>query len=221
MPWSPPTMYLPRLHREMGYELKPVRNSVVQRAGTGGSLTPINRTGDHWSVEIDVGTLSISCGRELLADIVRGPSERIRVMLPQNGIDIGAPGGLVVPHSDGSYFSGGSGYVSRISVDGDGQEGNTLAVKLFTPGYVARKGFFFTLETAAGSSAHILTETLVADASGLAELRFWPMLWRPPADNDAVIFSAPYFEGFIVDDGGQSFGVFKSVRTDSFVIEEG
>lgn len=215
------TLFIPRLHRLVGYDLKPVRNSVVQRAGTGGSLSPINRAGDHWSVEIDVGAMAALCGRSLLADIVRGVGERVRVPIPQVGIDVGAVEFGSVPHSDGSYFSDGAGYRSPPCVKGDGQAGSVLALQTLVPGSVVKKGLFFTLETAAGSSAHIVTAAATADADGDLSLPFWPMLWRPPADGDVVEMLNPYLEGFVIDEGGQSSGLFASVRTDSFVVEEG
>jgi len=227
------TMYLPRLHRQMVYDLKPVRGSTIQRSGTGGSLSPLNRLGDHWAVEIDAGTMSALCGRGLLADIVRGTSERIVVPLPQHGIDLGSPRSTPVPFSDGAYFSDGAGFVTSPYVASSGQAGNTLALLGVMPNYVARKGFFFTLkmkpvwDPIAGESspwsysAHIITETSVANSEGELSLSFWPMLWLQPNEMDEVELLNPFLAGYIVDDGGQSMGLFSSVRTDSFLIEEG
>lgn len=194
---------LPRLPRGAEYALRHVRNSETQKSGTGGSLTGLNRAGDHWAVEVDPGVLGVACGRELLADIVQGTSQRIRVPLPmplsaESGLAIGAP--VVV---------------------GDEQAGSQLAITGMTPNMFIRKGWFFTLETADGASAHIVTAEVVADADGAVTVSFWPMLWLPPADGDRLEFEAPYLDGLIVDEGDQASSLFKAVRNDPFVVEEG
>lgn len=195
------TITLPRLPRGAEYGLRHVRASETQRSGTRGSLTGLNRQGDHWAVEIDPGTLATACGRELLADIVRGTGERLRVPLPQPGIDVGP--------------------VGSPRVKGGGQAGSSLALDGLTPNALIRKGWFFTLETADGPTAHLLTGHVVADSSGEATVSFWPMMWREPADNDRVEMISPFIEGLIVDEGDQASGSFSSVRTDAFTIEEG
>lgn len=195
------TINLPRLPRGAQYALRHVRNSDTQRSGTGGSLTGLNRQGDHWAVEVDPGALGTDCGRALLADIVRGTGERLRVPLPQPGIVVGAVGSPRVKGSD--------------------QAGSSLLIDGLTPHFIIRKGWFFTVETPEGPSAHLVTTTVVADAAGEVTVSFWPMLWLAPADNDVVQMHSPYLEGFIVDDGEQSTGLFASVRTDAFTIEEG
>lgn len=196
------TIILPTMHRGAAYALKPVTASEVQRSGTGGSLTPLNRTGDHWALEVDVGVLATECGMELLADLVRGTAERIRVPIPQPGVDTGTPG--------------------APAVKGAGQAGSSLILDGLTPQYVLKKGRFLTVETEDGSSAHAITAEVVADADGEVTVSFWPMLWLEPGDNDTVEIAEPYIEGLKVESGVQtSSGRFASVTTDSFVIEEG
>jgi len=90
------TIILPPAARNTDYLIRPVRNSEAQRAGTGGALTSLRRPRDHWAIEIAPGALATSCGRRLLADIVRGVGERIRVPIPQRGLDTGEPGSPVV-----------------------------------------------------------------------------------------------------------------------------
>lgn len=195
------TITLPRLPRGAQYGLRHVRNSETQRSGTGGSITGLNRQGDHWAVEVDPGVLGTACGRELLADIVRGTGERLRVPLPQPGVDVGP--------------------VGAPQVKGAGQAGSALLIDGLTPHYVIRKGYFFTVETPDGPTAHLVTATMVANAAGEATVPFWPMLWLEPADNDVVEMAAPYIEGLIVDEGDQTSGRVAAVTTSSFVIEEG
>ncbi len=195
------TIVLPRLPRATGYGLKFVRNSETQRSGVGGALSPLNRDGDHFAIEVDVGVLATECGRELLVDIARGMGERIRVPLPEPGVDKGAPGTPLVKGAD--------------------QAGTSLILDGLTPHYVIRKGWFFTLVTEDGPSAHLVAAEVVADASGEATVTFWPSLWLPPADNDVVEIPEPYLEGLVVKDGDQVSGISASVMTDSFTVEEG
>lgn len=195
------TIVLPPLARQTEYLLREVLNSEVQRAGTGGSLTPLTRAGDHWAIEIDVRALRTECGRELLADLVRGVANRVRVPIPQPGVDTGAPG---VPR-----------------VKGADQAGTSLVLDGLTPQYVIRKGWFFTLETAEGATAHIVAAETVVASNGEVTVSFWPELWLAPADNDLVEIAEPYLEGLVVDRGGQASSQIAAVLTDAFVIEEG
>lgn len=196
------TIILPTLPRGAGYALKFVRASETQRSGTGGSLTPLTRAGDHLAIEVDVGTLAIECGRELLADLARGMGERIRVPIPEPGVDKGAPGTPLV--------------------NGAGQAGTSLILDGLTPQYVVRKGWFFTVVTTDGPSAHVVTAEVAASALGAATVTFWPELWLQPADNDTIVLVDPYIEGLIVDEGNQtSSGYFSAVSTDAFTVEEG
>jgi len=195
------TIILPRLPRGAGYSLRFVRSSETQRAGTGGSITPLNRSGDHFAIEVDPGVLATACGRELLVDIARGVGERLRAPIPEPGVDKGSPG---LPR-----------------VNGANQAGTSLILDGLTPHYVIRKGWFFTVETPDGPTAHLVAAEVIADAGGGATVTFWPSLWLAPADNDVVELSEPYIEGLIVEDGDQSSGLFAAVITDSFMIEEG
>ena len=195
------TIILPRLPRGAGYGVRFVRNSEAQRSGTGGSLTPLNRAGDHFAIEVDPQQLATCCGRELLADLARGTAEKLRAPIPEPGVEKGAPG--------------------EPRVKGAGQAGTSLLIDGFNPNYAVRKGWFFTLETAAGSSAHLVTGTVVADAGSEATVSFWPELWLEPGDNDVIVLIDPYIEGLIVDEGDQTSGRIAAVTTTAFVIEEG
>jgi hypothetical protein len=194
------TITLPRLPRGAGYSVRFVRASETQRSGMG-SLTPLNRAGDHFAVEVDPGVLAVSCGRELLADLARGHGERLRAPLPEPGVDKGSVGTPLVAGAD--------------------QAGTSLDLDGFTPQCVIRKGWFFTLETADGSSAHIVAEEVIANAAGAVTVSFWPELWLEPGDNDPIVLIDPYIEGLIVDEGDQASGRFAAVSTAPFVIEEG
>lgn len=194
------TITLPRLPRGAGYALRFVRASETQRSGMG-SLTPLNRAGDHFAIEVDPGVLARSCGRELLVDLARGMGERLRAPIPEPGVDKGAPGTPLVAGAD--------------------QAGTSLDLDGFTPHYALRKGWFLTLETEEGSTAHMVEAEAVANASGEVTVTLWPELWLEPGDNDPIVLIDPYIEGLIVDEGDQVSGRFAAVSTAPFVIEEG
>lgn len=202
---------LPRLPSSTAYSLRMVRNSDVQRSGTGGALTPLNRQGDHWAVEIDPGLLALHCGLELLSDIACGAGERVRVPLPSSPRGVSAGPAPVV--------------------NGGDQAGRTLSVTgLYDT--LFRKGDFFTVVTAEGPTAHQLRETVQA-SGGMADFSFWPSLWLPPADGDAIELNNPYLEGLVVEEGTQTWKnrrqpkysnnrhLAVGVLTDKFLIEEG
>lgn len=193
------TITLQRLPRTAEYEIRQVEVSDVQRSSNGVSL-PITRTGDHFEIEIDVGSLSPICARELTVDLLQGRGQRIRVLLPMQGIDTGAPGAVVVGGAD--------------------QSGSSLDVTGGTAYAVIRKGWFVTIETDGIGRLHMITAETILDATGAAALPLWPMLRAPPADGDTVEISEPYIEGFRSDGGELASGLIKAARPGSFVIEE-
>lgn len=194
------TIVLPRMPRNTAYTLRPVRQTDVQRAATGGARLPINRTGDHWSVEVDTGALGIICARELLADILRGAGEMVRVYIPQPGIDTGAPG--------------------TPRVKGADQAGSNLIVDGLTPYFAVRKGWFVTVVTDGVGRPYLVTGEVIADAAGEATLPLWPMLHVQPADNDVVEVAEPFLDGLITEGGEENSGLLPVGVPDSFVIEE-
>lgn len=194
------TIVLPRMPRNTAYTLRPVRQAEVQRAAAGGARLPINRTGDHWSVEVDTGALGIVCARELLADILRGAGEMVRVYIPQPGIDTGAPG--------------------TPRVKGADQAGSSLIVDGLTPYFAVRKGWFVTVVTDGVGRPYLVTGVVIADNNGEATLPLWPMLHVQPADNDVVEIAEPFLDGLIVEGGDESSGLLPVGVPDSFLIEE-
>lgn len=195
------TIILPRLHRSAEYEMKPVyAGTETLQPATGGPRMPVDRPGDHWALEIDIGTLRTTCGQALMADIVRGRSQPVAIQIPEPGIDKGAPGAVVI--------------------DGAGQSGEALDVKGGTPGAVLRKGWFISLFTAGHWFAHMVAETVVLDVAGKATVTVWPMLRTPHADNDPVAVVNPMIEGFVIEGG--DYGVRRPyiVRPGTILIEE-
>lgn len=194
------TITLPRLPRTADYEMRFVDETRVQRAGTGGSLLPLSRLGDHWAIEIEVGSLSPLCARELTADILRARGQPVRVMIPQHGIDTGAPG------------------APRVA--GAGQAGSFIAIDSITPNFAVRKGWFLTIVTGGVGRAYMVAAEVIANASGEVTVEILPMLREPPADNDVVDIAQPWLEGLATEGGGMEGGLMRAIRPGSFVIEE-
>lgn len=180
--------------------MRPVSSGRVARSGVGGAALPMTNLDDHWAIEIDVGVLGAECGRELLADIVRGGGEPLRVHIPQIGINTGAPG--------------------NPKVKGAGQNGSSLILDGFTPHHVIRKGWFMTVEHAVFPSVHIVTAEAAADASSEATVSFWPGLRTIPADNTEIEIADPWIQGLVDEGGDHETGLLKALTLGKFVIEE-
>ena len=194
------TRRLPTLPRNTDYTLRRVRAGETLRAGTGGSRTQIEYLGDHWAVEIDTGVMGLLCARGLVADLLMGSSQIVRVPIPEPGIDKGAPGAPVV--------------------DGEDLSGSLIPMRGLTPHYVLRKGWFVTIDAAAGARAYLVTGEVIAGADSKAVVPVWPMLHVPVADGDRVELLNPWIEGAIDDDGEHSVGLMAAGEPGSFVVEE-
>lgn len=191
---------LPTLPRNSERGMMPMRDGKVLRAATGGARLPVSYLGDHWAIEIDTGTMGLSCARALVADLLRGSGETVRVPIPEPGVDKGAPGSPVI--------------------DGNDQAGVMVAMRGAEPYAVLRKGWFVTIEAAGGARAYMVAEEVVADADGKVTVEVWPMLHVPVADGDRVEVLDPWIEGLIDEGGAHSSGLFPAAELDSFVVEE-
>lgn len=194
------TIILPTLHRSTGYTLRPIRAGKPSRSATGAVGQPASRTGDHWAMEVSPGTLSPLCARRLLADILCGPNEPIRVPVPQRGIDVGSPG------------------TPRVS--GPDQVGDTLVIDGLPSGFTIRKGWFFNVLMDEGPSLHLVAQDVVASAGGGAAISFWPDLRNIPADDTPLEFSQPFIQGLLDAGGDHATALTEAILVDGFVVEE-
>ncbi|EAQ43703.1 hypothetical protein MED193_12568 [Roseobacter sp. MED193] len=79
-----------------------------------------------------------------------------------------------------------------IAVAGVGQSGNTLVTSGWDAEALALEaGDFFSLGTGQDMRLHMVTEDVVADASGVAVLTFTPRLRQSPVDMSPVEVAAP------------------------------
>ena len=190
---------LPPLPRETEYAPRPVREGEPLRAATGGARLPINRTGDHWAMEIALPDLDAEGGREIVADLLMGGGQTVRVYLPQSEIDTGAPG--------------------SPRVKGASQFGTELEADGFDPFVVIRKGWWVTIETDGRGRLYFTQAEVIADAAGEATLSLWPSL-RETEDNDVIEISEPYIEGTLETGGEHGAGVLPTLSIRAFTVEE-
>lgn len=83
-------------------------------------------------------------------------------------------------------------------VDGAEQTGDTLAVRGFTPNYVAKESFWLTIVDASDRAyLHSVETTVVADGSGEATLQIEPPLRADFADGATIEMGKPFMHGFV------------------------
>lgn len=170
---------------------------LVQR---GASSLRVNRAGNRYRIAFSYPPMQPDKSRTFTGRLTRAKRDGVRVVLPLT-VPQGSPGSTVV--------------------DGAGQAGTALAVRGFNAGYPAKEGFWLTVIDASGVGyLHQLTETVRADAGGLATLTIEPPLRAPFADGDTVELAAPYIEGFVDgEEWGWSVPVNRLVSV-GFTVEE-
>lgn len=88
-------------------------------------------------------------------------------------------------------------------VDGAGQEGSSIAVRGFTPGYAFGDDFYLTIVEADGTAyLHSVAESGRADATGDATIEIEPPLRAPFPDGAVIEMARPYIQGELI---GESF----------------
>ena len=144
----------------------------------GGPLQRIDRLGGRFRISVSMPPLRGAQGRVWVSRLIRGKSEGVRMPLPLQGFDPGAPGSPVV--------------------DTAGQAGSTLKLRGCTPNYIFREGQFFSVVT--GGRHHLISvaaET-IAGSDGKVTLPIHPLIRVQHLDGDVVHVGKPMIEGFVV-----------------------
>lgn len=192
---------LPELPRDASYAMRPVKGATsILRPAFGGPRLPLERKGDHWAIEVEVGGLEPECGAALVADLVRASGEIVSLALPIVGTD--------------------AALATDPAVYGAGQAGSLLTVGGLPVDYGVRKGRILSVITAGRRYVYIVTGAVAADANGRAILPIWPMLRAAPADNDVVELRKPRIEGFVEEGGAFDTGLLPIATPKAFTIEE-
>lgn len=190
---------LQRLPRSTVYSMRAISAANDLTPAFGGSVQRMARKGSRWAIDVSIPALAIQrCGMSLIADLVRGESELIRMRLPDG----------ITPSPYGSPL-----------VSGAGQSGTSLVTDNWTPNVVLRKGKFFSAEVGGQSFVYMVTDETVASNIGAATVPIWPMIRAPIADNAAVNIAEPMIEGFIQPGQDWSISNMRAVGL-SFTIEE-
>lgn len=165
----------------------------------GASSLRINRPGSRYRVTFSYPPMIPDKSRQFVARLLRAKREGIKIKLP-----------LIVSQ----------GFPGTPVVNGAGQSGTSINLRGFTPGYIAKEGYWLTIIEGAGAYLHSVAATATANGSGTMTLQIEPPLRVPFADGRTVNFAAPYVEGFVDgEDWGWQIPVNRLIAV-SFTVEE-
>lgn len=174
--------------------------SILLRPATGGAVTRIDRPGSRFAAEFAFPAMQPDIARVFIARLLKGKSEGLRMPFPLLGVSQGFPGSPVV--------------------DGSGQSGTTLVVRGLTANYVAKEGWWLSIEDADGQHyLHSISAGFAADAAGAAEVNIWPALRTPFDDGATIHLARPMIEGLVTNDAQWTLPVTRLIEI-GFTIEE-
>lgn len=151
---------------------------AVLRSPTGGASLRLDRAGSRFAAEVSFPPMKADTARVFVSRLLDAKSEGLRIEFPLLDVPQGSPGAPVV--------------------DGAGQAGKTLNVRGLTPGYVAKEGYWLSIEDADGQHyLHNVRATVRAAADGTASLAITPALRVPFADGATVHLAKPMIEGLV------------------------
>lgn len=151
---------------------------IVQRPPLGGKLFRINRLGNRFRAKVSLPPLpNADIGRVVISRLLKAKTQGLRIAFPLVGIDPGSPGSPLVK--------------------GANQAGSSIALDGFTPGYVMREGYWFSIVTSGQHYLYNVAADATADGSGNITVPIVPSLRRSPADNDVVHALQPMIEGLV------------------------
>jgi hypothetical protein len=171
-----------------------------QEGPLGGTTQRVNRLGKRWRCEVQLPTMTPAVAREWAVDLERGLDEGVSWRIRQVSTPTGSPGAVLVNGAD--------------------QAGDELIVDGGTPGYVAKKGAFFSLTTGGRSYLYKMAQSVQLSGTGAGTLLIEPRLRRIPANNDPINFGSPVITGLLSLPPGLEIDAGRLVRGFAFSIEE-
>lgn len=190
---------LQALPQQTTYDIREVTASNILRSAINGDSMVRHRMGDRWAIDVKVPAVDASaCGPGLVADLVRGKKETLRVPVPE--------------------FLPAQNYGSSPTVNG-GASGTVLPVKGLTPGVVIRKGKWLNHVFGAQRFLYQTAAEVTADGSGNATLTLTQILRRPGVNGHQIILESPVIEGLIPPGQSWSMGSLPAIGV-NFSIEE-
>jgi len=154
-----------------------IDKSLTQRSAGPGPTNRVLRKGSRYRVQISMGPFYSETARAYVADLIAAKSEGLRISYPLQ------------------WSQGGCG---ALQVDGAGQGGTTLNVKNGTPGFMIRKGYWFSIEDEDGRHyLHNVKSPVRIAEDGTADIVITPELRHPFLNNATVHMAKPMVEGFV------------------------
>ncbi|AOF96986.1 hypothetical protein [Sphingobium sp. RAC03] len=179
-----------------------IDNGATVRGATNAAGQRIDRLGSHYRAAITLGVGSGLLRAALISDLIRAKQEGLRLPYPLNGVDQGSPGAPVM--------------------NGANQAGRIIQLRGLTPGYVCNKGYWLSIQNAAGQHyLHNVHGPNVAGGDGTMAITLTEHLREPFADGAAVHLAQPMIEGEI-SGNEQSWQIVRGARVVGigFTIEE-
>lgn len=174
-----------------------ISNAITHRPTMGGPEQRYARLGDRFSIQVQCRSMAYRDGVGIAALLNRAVTEKVRIPVPQPGLDIGSPGSPVIASGAGS----------------------TVTINGFSAGYQLRAGQFFSIVHSGVRYLHQVASDVTAN-SGSATVSILPMLRTTLTAGDVCEFAQPYLEGFLTDNSNTwSFGLTKAIRV-SFSVSE-
>ncbi|MFC3442792.1 hypothetical protein ACFOKF_16585 [Sphingobium rhizovicinum] len=172
------------------------------RGATNAVSMRIDRPGGHYRAQVTYGIGTAATRAALIADLVRGKQEGLRLPYPLQGVDQSGSGAPVM--------------------DGADQAGRLIHLRGMTPGYVAGKGFWLSIEDASGQ--HYLHNIHVAGTvggDGKVTVTLAEHLRVPFANGAVVHLDQPMIEGDVAGNE-QSWQLKRGNRLEGiqFTVEE-
>ncbi|ALJ08229.1 hypothetical protein [Brevundimonas sp. DS20] len=187
------------LPRQTTHDLREITASNILRSAINGDSMVRHRMGDRWAMDVNVPAVdAANCGPGLVADLVRGKKEAVRVPVPEH-----------FPAEN---------YGATPTVNGSAA-GTSLPIKGLTPGVLIRKGKWLNVIYGSQRFLYQTAAEVTANGSGIATLTLTQMLRRPGVNGHQIILNKPVIEGLIPPGQSWSMGSLPAIGV-SFSIEE-
>lgn len=197
---------LPKLPKTAEFEIAEISFARDMRPSTGGPSQRQDRLGTRHAIQVSVPMMKYGwCGAGVAADLA--------VARTGDGALIQIPEPKVPKIAYGTF------YQNNPAVDGAGQLGKNIKLKMLIPGVVIKKGKWLSLYAGGRWFAYFTTAEVTVDGSGVATLPIYPMIRRSPLDNARVELVDPVIQGLTKDPVQRKLNRLGGLGFD-FIIEE-
>ena len=142
------------------------------------ALIRVDRPGNRYRIAVSLPPLeNAGLGRVVVARLLQGKTEGMRIEYQLCGVDQGSPG--------------------EPRIKGADQAGRNILIDGCRPGYGVGEGYWLSIETDGQHYLYNVAEPAVADGAGEMAIKLTPELRKPPADNDVVHLQHPMIEGAV------------------------